>query len=102
MTQFFNIGLDLSIYFFISAPKNININWADLFTSFAKVDVFYDNSTELDIYFGFLKLPVKFYKDFTQKIAAVKKEFSEIKFYYTVEPADITRWNLSLSQTYNG
>jgi hypothetical protein len=102
--QFFNIGLDLSIFFFISAPKSVEIQWARLFTSFAKVDVFYDNSTTQDVYFGYLKLPCLpwFYKDFTQKIAAVKKEFPEMKFYYTVEPADITRWNLSLSETYKG
>ncbi|MHA1995643.1 MAG: hypothetical protein ACW97Z_13945 [Candidatus Hodarchaeales archaeon] len=100
--QFFNIGLDLSLFFFISAPKSVDIDWATLFTTFAKVDVFYDTSTDVDLYFGFLKLPVKFYKDFTQKVAAVKKEFPDIKFYYTVEPADITRWNLSLSDTYSG
>jgi hypothetical protein len=100
--QFFNIGLDLSIYFFISAPKSIDINWANLFTTFAKVDVFYDISTNFDRYFGFLKLPAKFYKEFTMKIASIKEEFPEIKFYYTVEPPKNAQWNLSLTDTYSG
>ncbi len=98
--QLFNIGLNLSIYFFISSPKSIGISWQNLLTSFAKVDVFYGSTDDMNTYFGFLKLPSKFYKDFTRKIKMVKEEYPEVKFYYTVEPADIVRWNLALSKTY--
>jgi DNA-binding Lrp family transcriptional regulator len=101
-TQFFNIGLDLNIYFYISSPKEYNINWIQNLSTFAKMDLYYNESEKTDTLFGFMKLPSKWYRDFGRKIAQMKDAFPELKFYYTIEPPKIARWNLLLSETYSG
>ncbi|MFX0173413.1 MAG: hypothetical protein ACFE9L_16085 [Candidatus Hodarchaeota archaeon] len=98
--QFFNLGLDLHIYFFLTVPSKLNISWLDHFLSFPKADVFYTVDDEISLFIGHLKLPNKWFKDFTRKINRIKKEFKDLKFYYSVEPGDIAKWNLSLSKTY--
>jgi DNA-binding Lrp family transcriptional regulator len=98
--QFFNLGLDLTIYFCLSSPSKLDISWVDHFLSFPKSDVFYSIDDELSLFFGHLKIPNMWYKDFTRKINRIKKEFKDIKFYYSVEPGNIAKWNLSLSKTY--
>ncbi|MHA1972552.1 MAG: hypothetical protein ACTSW1_06155 [Candidatus Hodarchaeales archaeon] len=100
MYQFFNVGLDINLYFYISTPKDIPIPWVNHFLNFPKVDVFTVNEDDKLFLFGFLKLPNTWIKDLTRKISAIKKTYPEIKFLYTIEPPNVANWNLSLSRTY--
>jgi DNA-binding Lrp family transcriptional regulator len=99
--QYFNLGLDLHINFCLTTPSKDEISWIDHFLSFPKTDVFYNIDNDSSIFFGHLKLPNKWYKDFTRKISRIKKEFNELKFYYSVEPGDLLKWNLLPSETYS-
>ncbi|MFX0123806.1 MAG: hypothetical protein ACFFAE_09230 [Candidatus Hodarchaeota archaeon] len=99
--QFFNIGLDLSPTFCISCPKKYDISWLDHLFAFPKTDIFYHVDDESLLFFGHLKLPSKWVKAFTRKIRQIKTEFSDIKFYYTLEPPNIAKWNISLADTYS-
>ncbi|MFX0051227.1 MAG: hypothetical protein ACFE8U_08055 [Candidatus Hermodarchaeota archaeon] len=98
--QFFNIGLDLNVVFCVTCPNKHEIPWVDQFLSFPKIDLFYNCENDSGFYFGYLKLPPKWYKDFTRKIFRLKKEFTDLKFYYTVEPGEIVKWGIPLAKTY--
>ena len=98
--QFYNLGLDLHILFFISSPNHLGIPWLNHFLTFPKCDVFYSEENDSSFYFGFLKLPPQWIKELTRKIHRIKKEFKDIKFYYTLEPPLELKWNLSLPETY--
>ncbi|MFX0185708.1 MAG: hypothetical protein ACFE95_21695, partial [Candidatus Hodarchaeota archaeon] len=98
--QFANIGLDINVVFCITCPKEHEIPWINQFLSFPKIDLFYNAGDDLEFYFGHLKLPPKWYKDFTRKIYRLKKELKDLKLYYTVEPGEIAKWGISLSKTY--
>jgi hypothetical protein len=98
--QFFNIGLDLSIYFYISAPADCGLNWPAMLSTFPKVDIYSDERTENHIYFGFLKLANEWSKPFANKVSKLKQQVDGLKFYYTLEPASIATWNILLQETY--
>ncbi|MHA2244170.1 MAG: hypothetical protein ACXADY_04320 [Candidatus Hodarchaeales archaeon] len=98
--QFFNIGLDLSISFFISCPIDHNISWIPHFLAFPKVDVFSCVNEQNFLFFGHVKLPPKWFKDFNRRVQVFKKEFNDLKFYYTANFPDIPKWSLTLSDTY--
>ncbi len=98
--QYFNIGLDLSISFCLTTPTEHNIPWIQHFLTFPKIDVFYDIDPERSLFFGHVKLPSKWFKDFARKVRRLKKDFKDLKFYYTVDPPDIPKWSLTLSDTY--
>ncbi|MHA1331232.1 MAG: hypothetical protein ACTSR2_09155, partial [Candidatus Hodarchaeales archaeon] len=100
MYQFFNVGLDLNFYFYISAPKDHPIPWINHFLNFPKCDVFTVNEDDKLFLFGFLKIPTTWIKDLTRKINAIKRTYPVVKFLYTIEPPTIANWNLSLAKTY--
>jgi len=99
--QFFNIGLDLTISFFIST-EDTKIPWLQHFLTFPKVDVFscQDKDTP-NYYFGYLKLPNKWIKPFSRQVDLVRNEYGA-KFYYKImSPFDHFKPALSLSDTYS-
>ena len=98
--QFFNIGLDLTISFFISCPTAHNISWIPHFLAFPKVDVFSCVDEQISLFFGHVKLPPKWFKDFNRRVQEFKKKFNDLKFYYTANLPDIPKWSLTLSDTY--
>ncbi|UCE14755.1 MAG: hypothetical protein JSV04_06135 [Candidatus Heimdallarchaeota archaeon] len=98
--QFFNIGLDLTISFCITCPDSYNIAWIPHFLSFPKVDIFFSKDEQGNMFFGHVKLPPKWIKDFILKVRMLKQEFKALKFYYTAEPPTIGKWSTSLSDTY--
>ncbi|MFW9855747.1 MAG: hypothetical protein ACFFFG_11830 [Candidatus Thorarchaeota archaeon] len=98
--QFYNIGLDLTVFFFIASPQDVGISWLNHFLTFPKMDVFSNTEPPTSFYFGHLKLPPKWYKDFTRKLKQIKQKFPTVKIYYSVEPPLMAKWNLSLKQTY--
>jgi hypothetical protein len=98
--QFFNIGLDLTIFFFISDVED-NIPWISHLLTFPKVDVFYQREESPHIYFGYLKLPNTWIKPFARKIDLIRKDH-DIKFYYKIASAtDHFKWGISLAETYH-
>ncbi|MFX0016541.1 MAG: hypothetical protein ACFFB2_16520 [Promethearchaeota archaeon] len=98
--QYFNIGLDYSISFCVTSPTEHEICWIDHFLTFPKVDLFYDIDKKQTLFFGHVKLPPKWFKDFARKVRKLKKDFQDVKFYYTIDPPDIPKWSLTLSDTY--
>lgn len=99
--QFYNIGLDLTISIFISSPTHTGINWQDHFMTFPKSDICSKDLDDSSIYFGHIKLPIFWIKDFTRKMKSIKKEFPSCRIHYTIEPPDIAKWNISLKETYS-
>ncbi len=98
--QFFNLGLDLSISFFIVSPNSYEIPWIQQLLTFPGVDAFYSTDQTSSSFFGHIKLPNKWFKGFTRKITRLKNEFPELRIYYTAEVPSIPKWNLSLAETY--
>ncbi|NHJ02682.1 MAG: hypothetical protein EAX86_11130 [Candidatus Heimdallarchaeota archaeon] len=97
--QFFNIGLDLSVFLFVSTETK-DIHWPQHFLSFPKCDIFLQDRESPYYYFGYLKMPNKWIKPFARKVDKVKKEYS-VKFYYKIfTPVDYFRFALSLNDTY--
>jgi len=97
--QFFNIALDLSIFFFISTETK-EIPWIQHFLSFPKVDVYSQEQESPYYYFGHIKIPNNWIKPFARKIDRIRKEFG-IKCYYKIfTPVDHFRYSISLKETY--
>jgi DNA-binding Lrp family transcriptional regulator len=97
--QFFNIALDLSVFFFISSETK-EIPWIQHFLSFPKVDVYSQEQESPYYYFGHVKIPNKWIKPFARKIDRIRKEFG-IKCYYKIfTPVDHFRYSISLNETY--
>ena len=98
--QFFNIGLDLSIFFFISDVEK-EIPWLSHLLTFPKIDVFTQQEESPNTYFGYLKLPNKWIKPFARKIDLIRNE-SDVKIYYKIASAvDHFKWGISLADTYH-
>jgi DNA-binding Lrp family transcriptional regulator len=98
--QFFNIGLDFTITFFITFPNSYTFDWIPQLLSFPKADFFYAVDEQMTMFFGHVKLPPKWMKDFIIKVRTLKKKFPNLKFYYTASPPDIGKWSIKLSDTY--
>ncbi|MHA2245278.1 MAG: hypothetical protein ACXADY_09965 [Candidatus Hodarchaeales archaeon] len=97
--QYFNIGLDLTIFFFVST-ENRNIPWVQHFLSFPKCDVYYQDEELPYYYFGFLKMPNHWIKAFARKIDLIKSEYG-IKMYYKIASSvDHVKWGIALNNTY--
>ena len=98
--QFFNIGLELSIFFFIS-DVGTKIQWVDHLLTFPKADVFIQQEESPNTYFGYLKLPNKWIKSFARKIDLIRNEY-DVKIYYKIASAvDHFKWGISLADTYH-
>ncbi len=98
--QFFNIGLDLSIFFFISDVDK-EIPWLSHLLTFPKIDVFTQQEESPNTYFGYLKLPNKWIKPFVRKIDLIRNEY-DVKIYYKIASAvDHFKWGISLADTYH-
>lgn len=100
MNQFFNVGLDLSVFFFVSSETD-EIPWLQHFSTFPKVDVFHSQSEKPYTYFGYLKMPNKWIKPFARKVDLIKRDFG-VKFYYKIASStDHVKWGILLSKTYH-
>jgi len=98
--QFFNIGLDLSIFFFISDTES-KIPWVSHFLTFPKIDVFYQQEKNPNYYFGYFKLPNQWIKHFARKVDLIRNKY-DIKFYYKIASGiDHFKWGISLKDTYH-
>ncbi len=98
--QFFNIGLDLSVFFFIS-DNNSEIPWINHLLTFPKVDVFYQQDESPNYYFGYVKLPHKWIKPFSRKVDYIRKNY-DVKIYFKIySMVDHFRWGISLKDTYH-
>jgi len=98
--QFFNIGLDLSIFFFISDVET-KIPWLSHLLTFPKVEIFTQQEESPNTYFGYLKLPSNWIKPFARKIDLIRNEY-DVKIYYKIASAiDHFKWGISLADTYH-
>ncbi|MFX1507714.1 MAG: hypothetical protein ACFFDC_16630, partial [Promethearchaeota archaeon] len=98
--QFFNIGLDFTITFFITYPNSYTLNWIPQLLSFPKADFFYAGDEQMTMFFGHVKLPPKWMKEFVIRVRTLKKRIPDLKFYYTASPPDVGKWSITLSDTY--
>jgi len=97
--NFFNIGLDLTVFFFISTETH-DIPWIQHFLSFPKADIYSQQEQRPYYHFGALKMPNHWIKLFARKVDRIKKDFN-IKFYYKIyTPVDYARASISLRETY--
>ena len=97
--QYYNIGLDLTIFIFIS-DEDRSIPWVQHFLSFPRCDIYYQNEETPHYYFGFLKIPNNWIKAFARKIDLIKKEYG-VKIYYKIASSvDYARWGIELGETY--
>lgn len=97
--NFFNIGLDLTVFFFVSTETK-EIPWIQHFLSFPKADIYSSEDAQPYYYFGHLKIPNHWIKLFARKVDRIKRDYS-IKFYYKIyTPIDHARSAISLSETY--
>jgi DNA-binding Lrp family transcriptional regulator len=97
--QYFNIGLDLTVFVFISTETK-DIPWTQHFLSFPKSDVYSQDKESPYYYFGYLKMPSKWIKPFARKIDRIKKDFGTKCYYKIFTPIDYARYSLSLKETY--
>ncbi|MHA1967912.1 MAG: hypothetical protein ACW964_08935 [Candidatus Hodarchaeales archaeon] len=97
--QYFNLGLDLSIFFFISDEEK-QIPWIQHFLAFPKVDVFFQEEETPHYYFGYVKLPNKWIKPFVRKVDLIRRDFGTKIYYKIYGPTDFFKWGVSLKDTY--
>ncbi|MHA2174042.1 MAG: hypothetical protein ACXABI_04400 [Candidatus Hodarchaeales archaeon] len=99
MYQFFNLGLDLSLFFFIS-DLDSDIPWISHLLTFPKVDVCYQTEESPKLYFGYVKLPNKWIKPFARKVDNIRENY-EVKFYFKIfSTIDHFSWGIPLAKTY--
>lgn len=100
MNQYYNIGLDLTIFFFISG-NNSKIPWVQHFLSFPKCDIFYQEEEKSSkYYFGYLKIPNYWIKAFARKIDLIRRD-TDTKIYYKIASSvDQVKWGIKLQETY--
>ncbi|MFX1285640.1 MAG: hypothetical protein ACFFB5_18515 [Promethearchaeota archaeon] len=97
--QYFNIGLDLTVFLFISAEDH-QIPWIQHFLCFPKCDIFFQEDNKPNYYFGFLKMPNYWIKSFARRIDLIKRN-SGIKIYYKIASSvDHVKWGVELKDTY--
>ncbi len=98
-SQYFNVALDSSVFFFIST-EDTETPWINNLLTFPKVDVFFQEDQVPYYYFGHLKLPNKWFKPFGRQIDMITQD-PGVKFYYKISSAkDFVRWGISLAETY--
>ncbi|MFX0085728.1 MAG: hypothetical protein ACFFAU_08640 [Candidatus Hodarchaeota archaeon] len=97
--QYFNIGLDLTMFVFIST-ENKDIPWTQHFLSFPKSDMFSQDKQKPYYYFGCLKIPNNWIKPFARKIERISDELGDKCYYKIFTPVDHARYALSLKETY--
>ncbi len=99
MNQYYNIGLDLTIFIFASTENN-NIPWVPHFLSFPRCDIYYQDDESPYYYFGYLKIPNYWIKAFARKIDLIKRDF-DVKIYYKIASSvDYAKWGVNLQETY--
>ncbi|MFW9777711.1 MAG: hypothetical protein ACFFE8_02575 [Candidatus Heimdallarchaeota archaeon] len=101
MAQFFSIGLDLSIFFFLTIEDD-SIPWIDHFLTFPKADVFVHRENSGSTYAGFLKIPNKWIKPFSRNMDKTVRALRDtnIKFYHKIlSSIDHFKWGISLQKT---
>ena len=99
MNQYYNIGLDLTVFFFISA-EDLEIPWIQHFLCFPKCDVFYQEEYKPNYYFGYLKMPNSWIKSFARKIDLIKRDFGIKTYYKIASSVDHVKWGIELQETY--
>lgn len=101
MNQFFKIGLDLTLLFFLSIEGD-EIPWIDHFLTFPKMDIFVNQDNSIHNYFGLLKLPNKWIKPFARNFDKITRDLRDfnMKFYYKIfTPIDHFKWGVQLKKT---
>ncbi|MFX0121289.1 MAG: hypothetical protein ACFE9A_18025, partial [Candidatus Hodarchaeota archaeon] len=99
MNQYYNIGLDLTIFFFVSTNDS-KIPWVQHFLSFPKCDIFYQEEESPNYYFGYLKMPKDWIKDFARKIDLIKRDYDTKIYYKIASSVDYVKWGITLHETY--
>ncbi len=99
MYQYFNLGLDLSVFIFISDEEK-QIPWIQHLLTFPKMDIFFQEEEKPHYYFGFVKLPNKWIKPFVRKVDLIRRDFGTKIYYKIYGPTDFFKWGVSLKDTY--
>lgn len=100
MNQYYNIGLDLTIFFFISAEET-GIPWVQHFLCFPKCEIIYNEQNFPHYYFGYLKMPNYWIKAFARKIDLIRRDFNNKIYYKIASSVDFVRWGIELQETYS-
>ncbi len=101
IVQYYNLGLNLPVYLFISIPNTTNrIHFLDFCLTLPHIDLFTTTTTEESVYFGRTDLPHFWCRDFVTRLQFLRNKYSEMSFHYTFEPPLVIRRNLSLMDTY--
>ncbi|MHA1978998.1 MAG: hypothetical protein ACW98I_18990 [Candidatus Hodarchaeales archaeon] len=103
VVQYFNLGLDLPVYLYMSIPQqSIKIPFLEQCRTLPRIDLFSTQTPQTSIFFGRIDLPSLWCREFVSHMHMFREAYPEIILHYSFEPASLIRWNLSLSETYDG
>ncbi len=95
MYNYSNIGLDTTLFFFLSTEISGRPWVIHNLLSFPRVDVFFLEDQLPHLYFGFLRLPNKWLKPFSRQVDLLTQD-TGVKFYYKhASRVDFARWGIS-------
>ena len=99
--QFYNIGLDLPVYFYLNIPKTEEIiPFITQCQTLPRVDLFMAEEKQRTVYFGRVDIPQQWTREFTARMHLIRQTYPEVTLHYSMEPAILGKWNLSLKETY--
>lgn len=102
--QFYNIGLDFQIYFYLNIPRKEvpekKFPFIEQCQTLPRVDIFTAEEKEKMVYFGRVDIPQQWVREFTTRMHSIRQNYPEITLHYSMEPTLIRKWNLSLKETY--
>ena len=100
VVQFFKIGLDLRIHFYLQAPfPPSDIPFLTQLRSLPRIDVFLTEKSNTTVLFGRIDIPHSWINHFLNRLRFLRASFPDITLLYSFDPPCLTRWNLSLQET---
>ncbi|MHA1979330.1 MAG: hypothetical protein ACW98I_20685 [Candidatus Hodarchaeales archaeon] len=98
-TEFFKLGLDLSVFFFIQDDGS-TIPWLSHLLTFPKVHVLMTTESLPHYYYGFVKLPPHWMKPFVRKMELLHGREEITAHHHIASALSYFQWQIPLSKTY--
>ena len=101
VVQFFNLGIDVRIYFYMYAPyPPSKFPFLTQCQSLPRIDMFLSERSSSTVYIGRLDIPSSWTYDFFARLRFLRESFPDLVFLYSLDHPSLARWNLSLQATF--
>ena len=99
--QFYNLGADLRVNIYLYAPcSSSELPFLAQCQSLPRMDVFLSETDNSALYFGRVDIPHSWTYDFLSRLRFLRDSFPDLLLLYSFDHTSLTRWNLSLKDSY--